>query len=124
MAERRRLLIAHALENLREGLEQMRRLARGLAGLREHGQDLERGNRAVAGGRDVAEHDMAGLLAADVIAALGHLLEFVTIVDLGTDELEVEALEIAVQAGIRHHRAYDAAALEAPHRVPRRGEQR
>src|SRR3569832_2285807 len=120
MAERRRLLIAHALENLREGLEQMRRLARGLASLREHGEGLERGDRAVAGRRDVAEHDVAGLLAADIIAALGHLREHVTVANLRTDELEVEALEIAVQAGIRHHRADDAATLETSHGVPRR----
>ena len=57
-------------EDLRHRLEHMRRFACRRAVLREHGQNLQRRDHAVAGGGEIVEHDVARLLAADIEAAL------------------------------------------------------
>ena len=51
-------------------------------------EDLESGDETVTGRRMIGEDDVAGLLAADVAAALAHLLEHVAVTDLGAQQLE------------------------------------
>ena len=54
--------------------------------LLDHRQHLQRRDQAVAGGRVVRQDDVAGLLAADVVAVLAHVLEHVAVADRGAHE--------------------------------------
>ena len=60
----------------------------GSAVLDQRGEHLQRRDQPVAGRRMIGEDDVAGLLAADVEAALAHRLEHVAVADLGADQLE------------------------------------
>ena len=93
-------------------------LACRLALLRDHRQHLQGRDQPVAGGAEIGQHDVAGLLAAYVVKALLHFLDDVTVADLRARQLEVQRFEIAVEPGVRHHRADDAATLERPRLVP------
>ncbi len=86
-------------------------------------QDLQRCQHAVAGGGEVAHDQMAGLLAAQIVAALAHLLDHVAIADLGAVQLEPLAGQEALEAEIGHDRRDHAVALELASALPLRGEQ-
>ena len=76
---------ADILEQLRQRLELAQQLARRRLGLDQRGEHLEPRDQPVAGGRMVGEDDVPRLLAADVAAALAHLLEHVAVADRGPD---------------------------------------
>ena len=73
-------------------------LALRLARLHEHGQHLQRGDQPVAGGGVVAEDDVAGLLAAEIVAVGAHALDHVAVADGRAHEREAEAAEEALEA--------------------------
>ena len=82
----RRRLEADVLEQLRQRLELAQQLARGRLAPRP----ARRAPAAPRRGRRrwcmIGEDDVAGLLAADVEAALAHLLEHVAVADLGAQQ--------------------------------------
>ena len=79
---------ADVLEQLRQRLELAQQLARRRFGLDQRGKHLQPGDQPVAGRRMIGEDDVARLLAADVAAALAHLLEHIAVADLGAEQLE------------------------------------
>src|SRR5262249_44449436 len=118
------VLVAHVLQDLRQGLETIADLAHRLAALRHHGEELKRGDEAVTRGRKVRQHDMAGLLSAHVVAMLAHVLSHIPVTDGGGGKAEIEAPEIPLKPEIGHHRGDDAAAGEPPAPEPRFGNHR
>ena len=76
---------ADVLEQLRQRLELAQHLARRRLGFDQGGEHLEPCDQPVAGGRMVGEDDVARLLAADIAAALAHLLEHVAVADRRSD---------------------------------------
>ncbi len=65
---------------------------------------------------------MAGLLAAEVVAVLAHVLENVAVADRGADEGEAEIAEIALEAEIGHDRRDDAVLRQAAVLAPGAGD--
>src|SRR6185295_10811953 len=112
IAQGRAVLEAHVVENLRRRLEDVDGFAGGAAFLGQDREHLKRRDQSVAGGNEVGKDDVAGLLATDVEAAFAHLLDDVAIAHRRAHEIQVLALQIALEADIRHHGADDAAALE------------
>ena len=55
----------------------------GLPRVDEHPEHLQRGDQTVAGGREIGQDHVAGLLAADIDAALAHQLDDVAVAHLG-----------------------------------------
>jgi len=76
------------------------------------GGDFYGGQEAVAGRAVFEKNDMAGLLAADDVAAAKHLFEDVAIADGSAGERDAFAGEDAFEAEIGHGRGDDAIAFE------------
>ena len=74
--------------------------------------DLDGGEKAVAGGAIFEKNDVAGLLAADDVAAAQHFLENVAIADGSAGERDAFAGENAFEAEIGHGSGDDAIARE------------
>ena len=124
MIEGRRAGKTHVFENLRQRLELAADLAQFLAGLHHGGQHFHRGDKSVAGRGVVAEHDMAGLFAADIEPVCPHVLDDVAVAHLRADEIQPEALDIFFKTEVGHHRRHHAAAAQTACRVPRFGDRR
>ena len=90
--ERFAALVADVLEHLRQRVEAVADLGYRLALLLHHRQHLQRGDEAVARGGVVRQDDVAGLLAAEVVAVLAHLLEHVAVADRGAGKRDAEPL--------------------------------
>ena len=56
---------------------------------------------------------MAGLLPADIVAAAPHLLYDIAVANLGSDQRQAEAVNIALQAEIGHDGRDDAVSVKA-----------
>ena len=67
---------------------------------------------------------MAGLLAADIVAVLAHMLDHVAVADRGALQPETEILQIALEPEIGHDRGDDAAAGEPSAPQPGLGDHR
>ena len=63
----------------------------------DHGEHLQRRDQAVAGGGEVAEHEVARLFAADVEAVFAHVLDDVTVADGGARELQAHRVQDSVR---------------------------
>ncbi len=74
--------------------------------------DFYGGKKAVAGGAVIQKNDVAGLLAADDVAAPQHFLEDVAIADGGAGEGNAFASEDALKTQIGHGGGNDAIAFE------------
>ena len=74
--------------------------------------DFYGSEQAVAGGAVIEKNDVAGLLAADDVAAPQHFLEDVAIANGSAGESDAFAGQDALQAKIGHGRSDDAIALE------------
>ena len=85
--ERHVLFVAHVAQHLRQRFEATADLRHRLIELLHHRQYLQRRHQAVAGGGVVREDDVAGGLAAEVVAVLAHMLEHVAVADRGAREL-------------------------------------
>src|SRR6185437_1336486 len=112
VAERLAPAQPHILEKLRRRLENVSGLARRPVLFGKHRKHLERRDQAVARGDEIAEDDVAGLLAADIETAFAHFFDDVAVADGSAHQLEVLFREIAFQPDVRHHGADDAAALQ------------
>ena len=66
--------------------------------LLDHGEHLQRRDEAVAGGRIVRHDDVAGLLAAEIEAALAHVLEHIAVADRRARERKPETFQVALEA--------------------------
>ena len=64
--------------------------------------ELDGGEDAVAGGGELAEDDVARLLAADAAARLAHVLPHVAVTHLGLRVLDARLVESLVQAQVAH----------------------
>ena len=67
-----------------------------------HGQHLQRGQQAIARGREIRQHDVAGLFAADVDALLHHARDDIAVADLRALQLHADALEMVLEAEVGH----------------------
>ena len=124
IVQRRALLEAHILQHLRQRLEQMRRLAD--AGFPSCASTASTCSAAISPSPVVEksrQDDMAGLFAADIEAALVHLLQHIAVAHRGARQRQVQRSQITIQPGIRHHRADHAAALELAAFRPALGDQ-
>src|SRR5690606_26586303 len=101
--QRRAARKAHILEYLRHRLELAAHLADRLAGALDAGEHLQRRDESVTGGGKVRQHDMAGLLAADIEAVCAHVLHHVAIADLCAMKGKAEVAHVALEAEIGHH---------------------
>ena len=84
--ERLAAVEADVAQDLRQRIEAVADLADRPAELLHHRQHLQRRDEAVAGRRIVGEDDVAGLLAADIVALLAHPLDHVAVADRGALE--------------------------------------
>ena len=124
--QRLAVAVAHVLHHLRQRIEAVAHFRHRPAVLLHHREHLQRGDEAVAGRRIVRHDDVAGLLAAEIDAALAHVLEHVAVADRRARERKTEALQVALEAEIRHHGrrprpAWTADCPPASSPPPRRG---
>ena len=115
---------AHVLQELRHRLELAADFADRPVRPLDAGQHLQRRDQPVAGGREIRQHDMAGLFAADIQPMRAHVLDHVAVADLGAVKLQADAAEEALEPEIGHHRRDDAAAGQPAGLVPGFGDQR
>ena len=90
----------------------------------DHRQHLQRRDQAVAGGGEVGQDDVAGLLAADIEAVLAHMLADIAVADRRARQRQAVAAEIALQAEIGHDGGDDAVPAQPPVLVPGGGDHR
>ena len=88
----------------------MQQVAGGFARRDQFGKHLQRRDQTVARGRIVGKNDMPRLLATDVETAGAHPFEHITVADAGALERQPFALQVALEAQIRHHGRDNAAA--------------
>ena len=74
--------------------------------------------------RIIGQHDVARLLAADIVAMLPHMLDHVAVAHRRALQAEAELLQIALEPEIGHDRGDDAAAGEPPAPEPDFGDDR
>src|SRR5882757_223558 len=103
MVERLAAAVAHILEDLRQRIEAMADFRHRPAKFLHHGEHLQRGDEAVAGGGIVGQDDMARRLAAEIVALLQHLLEHVAVADRRAHHADALAFEEAFEPEIGHH---------------------
>ena len=77
-------------------------LVDGFAGAGDEVEDHEGGEQAVAGGGQMGQKDVAGLLAAERGVVLEHLLEHIAVADGGAQHADAGALERGFQAHVGH----------------------
>jgi hypothetical protein len=105
--ERLAAAVAHVLEHLRQRLEAVADFRHRLV-LFHHRQHLQRGDKAVAGRGVVGQDDVAGRLAADIVAVLAHVLEHVAVADRRAHQRKLQLLQMPLEAEIGHHGGDDA----------------
>jgi hypothetical protein len=103
---------ADILQDLGHRFEEVRGLAGAPAGFGEYGKDLQGCDQTVAGRGKIAEHHVARLLAAHVVAMLAHVLDHIAVTDGRAHELQLHAVEITLEPEVRHHGGHDAAAAQ------------
>ena len=77
-----------------------------LAGLHEGTKYLRGGDESVTGGGKVAEDDVTGLLAADIMTVGPHILKDIAVTDAGDFYLYTGLLQCLMEADIGHDGAY------------------
>ena len=99
-----RLLLAHLHidDDLRENLEIGGELVDGFAGAGDEIEHDERREQAVAGGGQVREENVAGLLAAEGCIVLLHLFEHVAVAHGRAQHANAAALERGFKAHVGH----------------------
>ena len=75
-------------------------------------EQVQSGENAVAGGRKVAQDDVARLLAAERVAALGQRLEHVAVAHVGLDHLDAVLGHGQAEPEVRHHGDHDGVAVK------------
>ena len=89
-------------DDLREDLQVGGQFVDGLAGAGDQVEDDESGEQAVAGGGEMGQQDVAGLLAAERGVVLQHLLEHVAVADGSAQHADAGALERGFKAHVGH----------------------
>ena len=91
---------------------------------RDHARhDLQCRQQAVAGGRVVEHHDVAALLAAELVVAGQHRLEDVAVADGGLQHRDPGGRHGLVQPEVAHHRGHQHVAAGQPRVLARQGQQ-
>ncbi len=103
---------------LRRGIEDVRDLRQLLAGFDHHRQHLQRGDEAVAGGREIRQHDMAGLFAAQVEALFHHPADDIAVADLRALQLHADGFEMGFKPEIGHDGGDDGVLHQPPLFLP------
>src|SRR5690348_669450 len=106
-------LVAHVARDLRQRIEAVAHFRDNLALLLDYCQHLESRDEAIAGRGVVGENDVAGRLAAEIVAVLAHVLEDVAVADRRAHHAEPELGKMAFEAEVRHHGRDDAGLGEA-----------
>src|SRR6185437_4476710 len=88
----------------------------------DHREHLQGCDEAVAGGGVVGQDDVAGRLAADVVALRAHLLDHVTVADRRAHEAQALRGEMPLETEIRDHGRDDARILQAAVFLPALGD--
>ena len=108
MFQRLAVLIADVLEDLRQRIETVADFRHRPVVLLDHRQNLQCGDEAVAGGGVVRQDDVAGRLAAEIVAVLAHMLEHVAVAHRRADQFDALPFEMPLEPEIGHHGADDA----------------
>src|SRR3954468_19581242 len=111
--ERLAAAVADVFQDLRQWIEAPAHFRDRAAQFLDHREHLQRRDETVAGGRIVGQDDMAGRLAADIIALRQHLLEHVAVADRRAYQFNAETFEETLQSEIGHH-GRDHARLRQP----------
>ena len=90
----------------------------------DHREHLQRGDDPIAGRHVIVQHDMAGLLAAQIETVLAHMFDHVAVADRRANEVELQTLKVPLETEIRHHRRHDAAAIQLTVAMPSRCDER
>src|SRR5580704_7111439 len=114
----------HVLQKLRYRLEGAKGLTGGPLGLEHRRQRLQRRHQPVSRRRMIGHDDVAGLLAAEIVAFGAHALEDVAVTHLGPHQQELVRTEIALESEVRHHGGDQTAAGQPPIRRPLVGDGR
>ena len=77
-------------------------------------QELQGRHLPVAGGLHVGEDGVAGLLAADAVVPLQHLLQHVPVPHVGADQVDAVVAAELVEPQVAHHRGHQGVAVELP----------
>ena len=94
-------------DDLGEDLEVGGQLFNGFAGAGDEVEDDEGGEEAVAGGGEMRQEDVTGLLAAEGGVLLEHFFEDVAVADGGAEHADAGALESGLKAHVGHDGGYD-----------------
>ena len=90
----------------------------GAAATRHQVADDQAGEHAVAGGRQICEHDVSRLLPADREVVNRHRRDHVAVAHRGLDDADTCGRQRAAQAEVRHHRDRDRVVAQHPALVP------
>lgn len=107
---------ADVAQLLRYGGENTADLAQWFARAGHHREHLQAGEQTVAGGGVVGEHDVARLLAAQIVPAGAHGLDHIAVTYARTFERKAEAREEALEPEIGHDSRDHPGARKAPSR--------
>ena len=94
-------------DDLGEDFEVGGQLFDGFAGAGDEVEDDEGGEEAVAGGGEMGQEDVAGLLAAEGGVLLQHFFKDVAVADGGAEHADAAALEGGFEAHVGHGGGYD-----------------
>ena len=94
-----------------------------LACLLHHRQHLQRRQQAIACGREIRQHDVARLFAANVEALLQHARHDIAVADLRALHLHADALEMVLEAEIGHDGRNDRVLRQPALALPGRGDE-
>ena len=100
---RRFLADAQVDQDLRELGHHLPEFAQALVGVHHDPQNLKGGDQPIPCGGEIAENQMATLLAADVQVVGQHFLQNISVADLGADDLAAGLPQRKVEAEIAHY---------------------
>ena len=83
-----------------------------LPGPGQHLQELEGRHFTIAGGLHIGEDGVAGLLPADAVVPLQHLLQHVPVAHIRAEQVDAVVPAELVEAQVAHHRGHQGVAVE------------
>ena len=106
------VFVPHILKDLRQRLEAIAHLADWTAALDDHGQDLQRRDKAITRRREIRQNNMPRLLAAHIVSVLAHMLGDVAVADRRSRHAKSEVFDIPLKSEIGHNCRNDTATGE------------
>src|SRR5271166_1592464 len=90
-------------EDLWKSVQDLTKVAKSFSSTRHDGHNLQRGDKAVPGGRKVPEDEMAALLTTEVQLVLNHGVYDESVADIRAQHLATVPTQDFIEAEVAHH---------------------